>query len=384
MPRTPGCVLRLPRLLGPARTGDPRHTGSTRPSISPTCCSSRPRSRSCPARRSGWEAVPVCRSPSATTISARASAASSTSCRERADGHALRRMAVADHGRVARQWRGRDRRVLRRRRRRLVGRGPARRGRPHRADAPVAGRRSPRSRRPTPTSERSSTSTAAGSWWVQNGVAYYVDVSDQRLRRAGARRGSDVPHPRARDRRGVCGTPTSGSSPARPVGVVAVRETHHPDTRADQRPRRDPHRRIDGDPRALVGDRLRVVAPGSRQTARAWRGSRGITRTCRGTRPACTSPLYADGAIGDVALEVGNGAEAWVEPGWAPDGGCSPAPTATSGGTSCRSKATATLEPVVSGPFEVPTPSWVFGMQRWAVTDEHTSSPPSASPPATS
>ena len=33
---------------------------------------------------------------------------------------------------------------------------------------------------------------------------------------------------------------------------------------------------------------------------------------------------------------------------------------------------TGDISPVVTGPFEIPTPSWVFGMQRWAVTEDYT------------
>ena len=61
----------LGREIG-GRTADRRRSSSAR------CCSTRPRSRSCPARRSARPATRACRSRSATTTSARASAASPT------------------------------------------------------------------------------------------------------------------------------------------------------------------------------------------------------------------------------------------------------------------------------------------------------------------
>ena len=77
-------------------------------------------------------------------------------------------------------------------------------------------------------------------------------------------------------------------------------------------------------------------------------------------------------SLGDIELEFGNGAEAWVEPGWGPDGtlyACSDRHEWWNLGSVSADTGFAS---VIAGPFEIPTPSWVFGMQRWAITPEHT------------
>ncbi len=78
--RAAGRVLRLPEPVRACSAG--RSAGAGRHvdhSSSPSASSTRPRWRSCPARRSARPATPACRSRSATTTSARASAASPTS-----------------------------------------------------------------------------------------------------------------------------------------------------------------------------------------------------------------------------------------------------------------------------------------------------------------
>lgn len=81
---------------------------------------------------------------------------------------------------------------------------------------------------------------------------------------------------------------------------------------------------------------------------------------------------YGDGSIGEVSLELGNGAEAWAEPGWTPDGRLLACTDRDEWWNLVAVDGDTALQPVVTGPFEVATPGWVFGMQRWAVTADHT------------
>ena len=153
--------------------------------------------------------------------------------------------------------------------------------------------------------------------------------------------------------------------------MVAVRELHHPD--------REP-----------TNDLVAIATDGSMEICELWSGSDFVASprlSPDGTRlvwvawdhpnmPWDATRLlvapFADGALGDIELEFGNGAEAWVEPGWGPDGtlyACSDRHEWWNLGSL---SADTGFAPVIAGPFEIPTPSWVFGMQRWAITPEHT------------
>lgn len=208
-----------------------------------------------------------------------------------------------------------------------------------------------------------------GSWWVQHGVAYYVDVSDQRLRRLVPGEEPTFLTPEPASPRGL----RFADFRVDPYDrfLVAVRETHH----ADREP---------------TNDLVAIPTDGSMELRDLWGGTDFVSSpriSPDGTRLAWLSwdhpnmpwdstrlhvALYGDGAIGEVALEVGNGAEAWVEPGWAPDGRLLACTDRDEWWNLVSVEGDGELEPVVTGPFEVPTPSWVFGMQRWAVTPEHT------------
>lgn len=208
-----------------------------------------------------------------------------------------------------------------------------------------------------------------GSWWVHGGIAYYVDVSDQRLR-ALIPGESPLPlTPEPETERGLRYADLRVDPQSR--FVVAVRETHH----ADREP---------------TNDLVAIPTDGSMDVRELWSGTDFVSSpriSPDGMRLAWISwdhpnmpwdatrlhvALYADGAIGDVAFEVGNGSEAWVEPGWAPDGRLLACTDRDEWWNLVSVGADGELEPVVTGPFEIPTPSWVFGMQRWAVTAEHT------------
>ena len=208
-----------------------------------------------------------------------------------------------------------------------------------------------------------------GSWWVHDGVAFYVDVSDQRLRRLMPGEEPMFLTPEPATPRGL----RFADLRVDPSGrfVVAVRELHHPD--------REP-----------TNDLVAIATDGSMEICELWSGSDFVASprlSPDGTRlvwvawdhpnmPWDATRLlvapFADGALGDIELEFGNGAEAWVEPGWGPDGtlyACSDRHEWWNLGSL---SADTGFAPVIAGPFEIPTPSWVFGMQRWAITPEHT------------
>ncbi len=208
-----------------------------------------------------------------------------------------------------------------------------------------------------------------GSWWVHNGVAYYVDVSDQRLRRLVPGREPTLLTPEPDTPRGVRFADFRVDAQGR--FVVAVRETHHDD--------REPTNELvaiptDGsmDVRLVWGGTDFVSSPrfspdGAQLVWVSWNHP---NMPWDSTRLHAAS--YSDGAIGEVTIEVGNGSEAWVEPGWSPDGRLLACTDRDEWWNLVSIDNEAGLQPIVVGTFEVATPSWVFGMQRWAVTTDHT------------
>lgn len=210
-----------------------------------------------------------------------------------------------------------------------------------------------------------------GSWWVHAGVAYYVDVSDQRLRSlepGGTPRflSPEPPAPRSVRFADLRVDPTGRF-------VVAVRETHHDD--------REPS-----------NDLVAIPTDGAMEVRTLWSGSDFVSSprlSPTGDRLAWISwdhpnmPWDAtrlhladirEGVLVDAVVVAGNGAEAWVEPGWTPDGrllACTDRDEWWNLFEVGVDDGSVTLSPVIEGPFEIATPSWVFGMQRWAVTDDH-------------
>jgi dipeptidyl aminopeptidase/acylaminoacyl peptidase len=76
-----------------------------------------------------------------------------------------------------------------------------------------------------------------------------------------------------------------------------------------------------------------------------------------------------DGILADARVLVSNGAEALCEPGWGPDDElyvCSDREE----WWNLYQVVDDDLDEVVGGDFEIATPPWVFGMQRWALLDD--------------
>ena len=188
----------------------------------------------------------------------------------------------------------------------------------------------PRSRRPTPTCARSYTSTAR----VPGGCTTASLLCRRQRSAAVSRAGGGADVPRLSRRRHDLRFADLRVDPSGRF-VVAVRELHHPDANPE-RSRRDRHRWVDGDLRALERQRL-YVSPRCRDGTRlVW--AAGTIRTCLGCHPPARRTL-AGGALGDIE-QFGNGAEAWVEPGWVPTARSTPAAIGTSGGISVRCRPT--------------------------------------------
>ncbi len=209
-----------------------------------------------------------------------------------------------------------------------------------------------------------------GSWWVHDGVLYYVDLGDQRLRSLVPGGEPTLLTPEPETERGL----RYADGRVTPDGrwYVCVRERHVDD----------------GEP---ANEIVAVATDGTERVEVLWSGA-DFVMTPRvspdGRQLAWVSwdhpnmPWDAttlrvhelgDGQLGEELLVIGNGAEAWTEPGWTHDGRL----------LACTDRdewwnlfevavSTGELTAAVSGAFEIPTPSWVFGMQRWTVSGEHT------------
>jgi len=209
-----------------------------------------------------------------------------------------------------------------------------------------------------------------GSWWVQNGVAYYVDVGDQRVRRLVPGNEPTLLTPEPEHARALRYADFRVSPDDR--WLVAVREDH--------RGEGEPQNGIvaiatDGSGVRPLFDGTDFVSsprlnPAGDRLAFLWWQHPNMPWG----RVTLQSVPFADGAIGaDDHLVVGLENEAWTEPGYGPDGtlyACSDRDEWWN--LYAVDEMTGDVTPVVTGPFEIPTPSWVFGMQRWAVTEDHT------------
>ena len=213
-----------------------------------------------------------------------------------------------------------------------------------------------------------------GAWWPHDGSLYYVEFADQRLRRLDAPGDEPVlltaepPEPRAWRYADGRVTPDGRWS-------VCVRERH--DT--------------GGEP---ANELVAVAADGSQQVETLWAGA-DFVMTPRvsgdGSMLAWISwdhpnmgwdatrlhvHRLGDGELGEELMVLGRqGDRSLCEPGWDPGtAGSAPRLMVCSDhddwwGLYEVDLGAGDLMPVVVGEFDVATPPWVFGMQRWAAAD---------------
>ena len=211
-----------------------------------------------------------------------------------------------------------------------------------------------------------------GSWWPHDGSLYYVEFADQRLRRLDAPGADPVPltsepsEPRAW--RYADGRVT-------PDGrwCVCVRERH--DT--------------GGEP---ANELAAVATDGSLRVETLWAGS-DFVMTPRVSPDGSLLAWIAwdhpnmpwdatrlrvhqlgDGRLGAEVMVLGAGGDrSLCEPGWDPGDGVARLLVCSDHedwwGLYEVSLDGYDLVPVVTGEFDVATPPWVFGMQRWAAAD---------------
>ena len=213
-----------------------------------------------------------------------------------------------------------------------------------------------------------------GAWWPHDGSLYYVEFADQRLRRLDAPGDepalltAEPPEPRAWRYADGRVTPDGRWS-------VCVRERH--DT--------------GGEP---ANELVAVAADGSQQVETLWSGA-DFVMTPRvsgdGSMLAWISwdhpnmgwdatrlhvHRLGDGELGEELMVLGRqGDRSLCEPGWDPGtAGSAPRLMVCSDhddwwGLYEVDLGAGDLMPVVVGEFDVATPPWVFGMQRWAAAD---------------
>ena len=210
-----------------------------------------------------------------------------------------------------------------------------------------------------------------GSWWPHDGSLYYVEFADQRLRRLDA--------PGAEPRLLTAAPPEPGAwryadGRVTPDGrwCVCVRERHA----TGMEP---------------ANELVAVATDGSQRVETLWAGS-DFVMTPRVSpdgsllawiawdhpkMPWDTTRLHVhrlrDGQLGDEVLVLGDDADrSLCEPGWAAGPGDEPARLLVCSdhddwwGLYEVDLGSGALEPMVAGEFDVATPPWVFGMQRWA------------------
>lgn len=208
-----------------------------------------------------------------------------------------------------------------------------------------------------------------GAWWVDDDLAFFVEYEDQRVYRmpvqgkvvpltAKSRRSTQY---RYADLRTISGTDW----------LVAVEEVHHRGSVINRLVRIDVHGR---GTQVLWSGSDFVAAPRPSPDGRflAWIAWDHPNMPWDSTRLMVAR--IDDGEVVEIVAEFGNGGEAWTQPGWSGDGVLHACTDRDEWWNLYRlgwgEGDEPTVEPVLTGPFDVATPAWVFGMQRWALTAE--------------
>ena len=202
-----------------------------------------------------------------------------------------------------------------------------------------------------------------GAWAVDAGELFYVDLSDQRLRRLAPGSDPELLTPVPMQPRGFRYADFDVTPDRR--WLVCVRERH--DTESEP-----------------ANEIVAVALDGSERVEVLWAGSDFVMSpriSPSGERlawiawdhpdmPWDATTLWigdlGDGAVTDPVPLVGNGVEALCEPGWGAGDELYVCSDREEWWNLYRVD-DGDLEAVVAGDFEIATPPWVFGMQRWAL-----------------
>lgn len=201
-------------------------------------------------------------------------------------------------------------------------------------------------------------------WWIDDGALFHVDFADQRLRRIAPDGDTtfltDEP-PSARAHRYADGRVTADGR-----WVICVRERHATE--------------------GVVNELVAVATDGSGRVEPLWHGSDFVASpriSGDGTLLAFVSwddpempwtrtrlHVHAldDARLGDEVLVLG-GERSFCEPGWDGSRLLVVVDNAEWWNLHEVDLSTARLSPVLGGAFEIATPPWVFGMQRWAILE---------------
>ncbi|GJM38371.1 MAG: peptidase [Acidimicrobiales bacterium] len=202
-----------------------------------------------------------------------------------------------------------------------------------------------------------------GSWWLGTGGVYWVDLADQRLRFTDDSGTSVITPepPTPRGHRYADGVVTADGRFS-----ICVRERHDGD----------------GEP----ANEIASVANDGSGVSALWAKSDFVSSprlSADGTRLAFISwdhpempwtrtrlhvHAFADGRLGDELIRL-DGDRAFCEPGWVDDRLLVVVDDDGWWNLHAVDLVDASLTPVLAGPFEIATPPWVFGMQRWASID---------------
>ncbi|MDW3217492.1 MAG: S9 family peptidase [Acidimicrobiales bacterium] len=202
-----------------------------------------------------------------------------------------------------------------------------------------------------------------GSWWLGDGGVFWVDLADQRLRFTDDTGTTlitpDPPTPRGH--RYADGVVTADGRFS-----ICVRECHDGDG--------EPVNEIaavanDGSGVSSLWDRgdfvssPRLSADGNHLAFISWDHPE-----MPWTRTRLHVHAFADGEIGDELIRL-DGDRAFCEPDWVDDQLHVVVDADGWWNLHAVDLVDASLTPVLAGPFEIATPPWVFGMQRWACLD---------------
>lgn len=207
-----------------------------------------------------------------------------------------------------------------------------------------------------------------GAWWVEDNTVWFVEWTDQRLRRLDLDEAAAEPMALTAEpalARGLRWADVRSTPDKR--WVLCVRETHAVDH--DTNPSNHLVAvRTDGsgEVRVLADTADFVSSPrlSPDGTQLAWIEWSHPDMPWDNTHLRVAD--YADGAVTNVRSVAAGDAQSIVEPGWSRAGDLLAVSDADEWWNLYRYPNDGAPEPLVAGAFEIATPHWVFNMQRWA------------------